>query len=196
MLKFLGAAVVLACTMFPVATADEASQAEMTQIGPMVGDTVPEFTLLGTDRAPLTLAGISGDKGAVLVFSRSLDWCPFCKTQAVDLKTAAAPLAEAGWALNLVTYDDAEILAAFADDRDLTYRLLSDPESAAIDALSLRNTDMRAGSKFDGVPHPGILFLSPDGTVRAFLREEGYRDRPPVERVLETARLLNVSFPD
>ena len=60
-----------------------------------------------------------------------------------------------------------------------------------IDAFHLRNTDMPAGSRYDGIPHPAIVFISPEGEVKAMLREEGYRDRPPVPLVLETATDLN-----
>jgi peroxiredoxin len=161
------------------------------QIGPTVGDQVADFAAIKANGEAVTLADISAASGSVLVFSRSLDWCPFCKVQATDLIAAAAPLAELGWSLNVITYDPPETLTAFADKNDTSYTLLSDTGSAMINALGLRNHDMPKGSKYDGVPHPAILFLSPSGEVLAMLREEGYKNRPPVETVLSTAKALN-----
>lgn len=173
------------------AMADQAPMADedqmMMHIGPSVGDTFADFTALSTTGDAQTLANLSGEAGAVIVFSRSLDWCPFCKRQAIDLKDAAAPLAELGWDLNLITYDDPDTLAEYAGDNDIPYTLLSDKDSAMINAFHLRNTEVPAGSRYDGIPHPAIIFLSPEGEVLAMLREEGYQNRPPVDVVLETA---------
>lgn len=173
------------------AMADQAPMADedqmMMHIGPSVGDTFADFTALSTAGEAQTLANLSGEAGAVIVFSRSLDWCPFCKRQAIDLKDAAAPLAELGWDLNLITYDDPETLAGYAADHEIPYTLLSDKDSAMINAFHLRNTEVPAGSRYDGIPHPAIIFLSPEGEVLAMLREEGYQNRPPVDVVLETA---------
>lgn len=171
----------------PLAIAEDAAA-----IGPEVGSVAPTFSALdATTGAPLTLTGISGEHGAVVVFSRSLDWCPFCKKQSLDLKEAAAPLAEKGWTLNLVTYDAPEILAGYAEKEAIPYRLMSDTNSAMIDAFGLRNFDMAGKGRYDGIPHPAIIFIGTDGVVKAMLREEGYKDRPPVETVLETADELN-----
>ncbi|WOR14773.1 redoxin domain-containing protein [Hyphomonas sp. FCG-A18] len=168
------------------------AMAEDTQIGPTVGEAAPAFAAVAADGTAVDLAAISGSEGAILVFSRSLDWCPFCKTQATDLETAAADLTEAGWALNLITYDTPETLQAFGEAEGLSYTLLSDTDSAMIDAFGLRNAEVPAGSRFDGIPHPAIVYVSADGNVEAVLREEGYKDRPANEVVISTAQSLTV----
>lgn len=177
----------------PVVLADEprATHEHAVQIGPSVGDQITDFVAVKANGEAVTLADISAGKGAILVFSRSLDWCPFCQTQATDLISAAAPLEEMGWSLNVITYDPPETLTEFGEKNDIPYTLLSDTGSAMINALGLRNHDMPKGTKYDGVPHPAILFLSPEGEVLAMLREEGYKTRPPVETVLSTAKSLN-----
>lgn len=175
----------------PAVLADTEPAQDAATIGPVVGTEAPVFSAVASDGTSVDLAAISGSSGAVLVLSRSLDWCPYCKKQAIELKEAAAPLSEAGWELNLLTYDSPGILADFSAEEELNYTLLSDEGSVMIDALGLRNPDMPKGTRFDGVPHPAILFISNDGIVRAFMREEGYKDRPPVESVTEAAALLN-----
>ncbi|MEM1152012.1 MAG: redoxin domain-containing protein, partial [Pseudomonadota bacterium] len=124
---------------------------------------------------------------------RSVDWCPFCKTQLVELEDIAASLAEAGWALEAVSYDSPEILTAFANDNGLSFTLRADEGSALITDYGLLNTDVREGSRSYGIPHPAVVFVSNEGTVAAVLREEGYRTRPSTESISETAEMLNAA---
>ncbi len=190
MIRKLILAISLACTA-PLGLAAADAEQSAAMIGPVVGTEAPDFSAVLPTGDAADFAAITGDKGAVLVFSRSLDWCPYCKKQALELKDAAAPLAEDGWALNLITYDPPQILADYAEDEALNYTLLSDTNSAMIDAFKLRNMGVTAGSRFDGIPHPAVVFVSNDGVVRAFMREEGYKDRPPAAMLVESAGLLN-----
>lgn len=160
-------------------------------IGPEVGSAAPDVSLVRPDGTEVSLDALTGTNGVAISFVRSLDWCPYCQKQAAELEAANAPLEAAGWPLVLVSYDDTETLAEFAAKKELTYTLASDPDSAAIMAFGLLNEDMPKGSKYWGVPHPAIVFIDADGTVAAVLREEGYKDRPPVEVVTQTALDLN-----
>ena len=155
------------------------------------GTMAPEFSAVTAAGETVDLAGISGENGAVVVFSRSLDWCPFCKKQALELETVTAELAEAGWTMNIITYDSPEILADFSSENELTYNFLSDTDSAMIDAFGLRNTEVTAGSRFDGIPHPAIVYIKADGEVAGVQKEEGYRDRPPTEGIPQLVGLIN-----
>lgn len=165
------------------ATADPAATVAAT-IGPPAGAPAPQIILQPVSGSPASLASLSGTSGTVIAFVRSADWCPFCKKQLADLDAIAAPLAAKGWTLIGVSYDDPEILAAFHAEKKLSYGLYSDPGSAAIKAFNLLNADMKPGTRFFGVPHPAIVFVSKDGTVTTVLREEGYRDRPAKEAIL------------
>ena len=49
----------------------------------------------------------------MLVFSRSMDWCPFCKTQAVELQGRLAELRSQGLGVAIITYDPPAVLADF-----------------------------------------------------------------------------------
>ena len=159
------------------------------------GTMAPTVAAVTAAGEQVDFAGITGENGAVLVFSRSLDWCPFCKAQALELETVKADLEAAGWTLNLITYDTPEILADFASESTLTYTFLSDTNSATIDAFGLRNTDVNAGSRFDGIPHPAIVYIKADGEVAGVQKEEGYRDRPPTEGIPQLVSLINQGAP-
>jgi len=166
-----------------------ATAAEEMRVGPVVGAPAPAVSVVGPAGA-VSFTDIAGEKGTVVAFFRSADWCPYCKKQLIDLEAAAAPLAEAGWTLAGVSYDSPEILAGFKADKGLSYELYSDTGSAAIDAFDLRNHEMQAGSRYDGIPHPAIVFIGADGEVKAVMREEGYKDRPAVDTVVAMAAAL------
>lgn len=179
----------------PIMTAEtETSDAEtVATIGPAIGSELPDFAAVRSDDAEVAFADISGENGAVLVFSRSLEWCPFCTKQAVELNSVATTMSEAGWPMSLITYDSVEILADYKASEDISYTLLSDTDSAMIDAFGLRNTEVTAGSRFDGIPHPAIVFIRADGTVVKMLREEGFRVRPETELLPAIAAELSGS---
>ena len=181
----------------PFALAEEAAPAEMTvSDGPVIGELAPTFSAVTSAGETVDLAAISGANGAVIVFSRSLDWCPYCKKQALELEDVADELAAAGWNLSLITYDSLDTLTAFGAEKNLTYTLLSDTDSAMIDAFNLRNTDVTPGSRFDGIPYPAIVFISADGIVRGVQKEDGYKTRPPTEGLPQLVALLNGEIPE
>ncbi len=167
----------------------EKAAAESARVGPVVGAPSPVVSVTGSEGA-VSFADIAGEKGTVVAFFRSADWCPFCQKQLIDLESAAAPLKEAGWTLAAVSYDSPDVLAAFKAGKGLSYELYSDSGSAAIDAFDLRNKEMAAGSRYDGIPHPAIVFIGADGIVKAVMREQGYKERPSAEAVLAMAGAL------
>ncbi|MEH6809424.1 MAG: redoxin domain-containing protein [Hyphomonas oceanitis] len=166
------------------------ARAETPQVGLPNGAEAPAVSLVDTAGETQTLETLAGPKGTVFAFVRSADWCPYCKKQLLDLEAAAAPLAAAGWTLVAVSYDPVETLAGYKADKGLTYELLSDEGSAAIKAFNLLNTEVKPGSRYEGIPHPAIVFVNADGHVVKTLREEGYKTRPAVDLVIETAEGL------
>ncbi len=188
-LKTLAAALALGLST-PLSLAEgETAEAAISHVGPVVGAKAPSLSgvkAVGTEAA----FAIGDSRGMVIAFTRSADWCPYCKKQLKDLNAATGPLAGMGWTLAALSYDDTETLKAFARDNAINYTLLSDAGSVAIRAFNLLNTDIGEDSRFFGIPHPAIVFVRNDGTVAAVLREEGYKTRPPVDAILETASLL------
>lgn len=162
---------------------------------PEIGTYAPEFAAVTRDEIAVDLSDISGEGGAVIVFSRSLDWCPYCKKQAIELKDIADTMQAEGWPLSLLTYDSPETLSAFGDQTAINYTLLSDQNSAMIDAFGLRNEDVTKGSRFDGIPHPAIVYISADGKIVGVQKEEGYKDRPPTAGIPQLVSLLNQDIP-
>src|SRR5258706_14421933 len=72
--------------------------ASADDVGPPIGAKVPDIgTPPDQTGMPRTLASLMGDKGLVLFFFRSADWCPYCQAQMMDLNTAVAALERRGY---------------------------------------------------------------------------------------------------
>lgn len=89
-----------------------------------------------------------------------------------------------------MTYDAADDLAAFGEEREIGYTLLSDKGSKYISALGIRNELYEEGHGAYGVALPGILFVDASGVVRLKRAHENYRTRPPFDELLEATRAL------
>ena len=173
------------------AVAGPPAAAEVPDLGPVIGAAVP-VAVAGVDHQGKArqFADLSGDNGMILMFSRSIEWCPYCQRQAIDANSRAADFAALGMPLVLLTYDPVEKLARFAGRQNIAYTLLSDPESKIIDGFGLRNTDFGPESIAHGVPHPAIFLIDAKGIIRAKLMEEGYKARPEIADVLAAAQSL------
>lgn len=87
-----------------------------------------------------------------------------------------------------MTYDDAELIKAFHNEKSLNYPLLRDVDGQHVDAWDIRNEAYGEGSFAYGIPHPGIVLLSPDGKIIAKFAEDGYRARADWSEVLDAVR--------
>ena len=92
-----------------------------------------------------------------------------------------------------MTYDSPMVLGKFTDKEDIIYPLLSDPESQVIRQLGLLNESMPKGTKYFGVPYPGIFLLDADLNIRGKFAEEDYRERPLISDLLTAARQMTDS---
>ena len=154
--------------------------------GPAVGSRAPDLGRLQDQTGKARrLADLAGKNGVVLVFYRSAGWCPFCQAQLMALNAGAAEFAARGYTLVGLAYDTPEVAKAFVDKRSITYTLLSDPKSVAIDRWGLRDPQYKEGSRAYGVPRPAIFVIDRKGVIRASLAEETYQKRPPVAAVLK-----------
>jgi len=157
---------------------------DVARLGPQVGDRVPDFQLPDAQGHAWTRDSLMGPKGVMVVFSRSLDWCPYCKTQATELQTRVGELKAQGLGLALITYDSPAILADFARRRGITFPLLSDTGSQTIKAYGILNTTVAPDTSNYGIPFPGTFLLDRSGKVTSRFFEEAYQDRNTVSTIL------------
>lgn len=157
---------------------------DVTRLGPQVGDTIADFRLPDQGGTMRTRDALMGPSGLMLVFSRSADWCPYCKTQLVELQSRLPELQKKGLGLAAMTYDSPAILADFSRRRGITFPLLSDSGSATIKAFGILNTTVDPASTNYGIPFPGTLIVNRAGVVTARFFEEAYQERNTVSSIL------------
>lgn len=154
--------------------------------GPKVGSVAPDIGARPDQSGRVRrLSELSGSKGIVLMFFRSAGWCPFCQAQLIAMNDGAAEIERRGYKIVGLSYDGPTVTKAFSDRRALSYVLLSDPKSEAIDRWGLRDPQYPAGNRAYGVPRPIIFIIDRRGVIRASLAEETFQKRPPVSVVLK-----------
>jgi peroxiredoxin len=159
--------------------------ASAEDLGPPVGTVAPDIGMrLDQSGRPHRLTDLMGKNGLVLFFFRSADWCPYCQAQLIDINGGVADVEKRGYHVAGLSYDSPEILQAFTVKRHLTYTLLSDTKSEIIDLYKLRDPQYPPGSRAYGVPRPIIFILDAQGTIKAKLYEESFKNRPPVTEVI------------
>lgn len=160
----------LLVALAPVAPAGAAD----AELGPIVGAKIPhDLSSTDADGEARKFDSLVGPKGLVVFFVRSVDWCPYCKAQALSVDASRRDFAARGLGVAFISYDPVDKLAAFSQSRDLGLTLLSDPESKVIDAFGLRNERHKEG-RFAGIPHPAAFVIRPDRTIAAKLYEKDY----------------------
>ncbi len=181
---------------------------DVSKLGPQVGQTVPDFSLADQNGKVFTRASIMGPKGALLLFYRSADWCPYCKTQLIDLQGRLGEFRAKGLGVAAISYDPVPILSEFATRKQITFPLLSDAGSATIKAFGILNpmpemafgpdkddptvveelrkyvSGGRANPSWAGIAFPGSFILDRQGKVVSRFFEDYYVERATFSNIL------------
>jgi peroxiredoxin len=165
--------------------------AQTHNFGPAIGATLPPISAPDQAGTVRTLSSLAGENGAVLVVTRAADWCPFCQAQLISLEGIRAQIEQHGWKLVSISTDTPAELAQFQRRREIGYTMLSDEQAQIVRQLDLLDPTQPANSRHNGLPVPTILFVSPQGEVRAKLGDANYRVRPTTEVVLSTLNVLH-----
>lgn len=155
-----------------------------------VGSALPAISAQDQTGTLRSLQEISGEKGLVLVLSRSFDWCPYCIAQLQRLVEAAPEFQAMGINVASMTYDPVATLAAAAEEHGVEFPLLFDENVKHVNAMGLRNTQYEPGQRAYGIPYPGIFLIDAQGVIRAKFAEEDYKLRPEFSLVMEEAKKL------
>jgi peroxiredoxin len=170
---------------------------DFSAIGPKEGEVFPDVVLPDQTGTVVDLHGVRATRRGLVVFHRSAEWWPFCKTQLVELQRVNGELVAEGVALFAISYDSVDILARFAKERGITYPLLSDAGSDVMRRLGLLNPRVQEDHAFYGIapnprhvdlPYPGFFVLDRQGLITTKRFHESYRVRDTGGSVL--GRLL------
>ncbi len=152
-----------------------------------VGDQIPTNLELKDKTDTLqSFDSLKGDKGLVLFFIRSADWCPYCQVQLLDLRKGEADgIINAGYNIAIISYDKPELLNKFATRYSFEFPMLSDEGSETIKTFGIWDQTKEPGTFAYGIPNPTIYVVSKDKKIQAILAEESYTRRPEIPEIIE-----------
>ena len=156
--------------------------------GPALGSQFPGLRASYQGREITLLDEFAGKSGTVFIASRSLDWCPYCMRQMIQLQDNAAAFAAAGIGLVAITYDEPGLQQAFIDKFGITIPVLSDSNALSFKTLGILNEDYQRGDSRYGIPHPGMIVVNPNGEVVGKLFLEAYSSRVDSRAALAFAK--------
>lgn len=145
--------------------------------GPALGSRFPGLRASYQGREVTLVEEFAGEKGTVFIASRSLDWCPYCMRQMIQLQEYSAGFTSAGIGLVAITYDSPQLQQAFIDKFGITIPVLSDINGLSFRTLGILNEDYRKGDRQYGIPYPGMIVINPAGEVVGKLFLEAYSSR-------------------
>lgn len=157
---------------------------QAADLGPPVGSKVPAFAAPDQHGTVQGLDSIKGPKGAMLVFYRSADWCPYCKGQLVELENSREHLRKQGLGIAAISYDSVAILDNFAKRKSIQFPLLADPESKVIRAFGILNDTIPRNSMAFGIPHPMTIIVDATGKVLSKHFEYNVHERYTAANIL------------
>ncbi|ATW04630.1 MULTISPECIES: peroxiredoxin family protein [Sphingomonadaceae] len=167
----------------PATVIEPVTAAESIDAGLAVGEQVPlDVRLLANDRET-NFSAILEDGPALVVFTRSVEWCPYCQTQLKSINAIVDDLKERGYTLYGLSYDSPAQQDRFSKNQMLQYEMLSDQSSAVIDGFGLRDPQYTEG-RAAGVPYASVYLIDKSGTVIAKTVSGDYKKRPSNEQIL------------
>ena len=145
--------------------------------GPALGSRFPGLRATYGGETITLIEEFAGSNGTVFVASRSLDWCPYCMRQMVQLQEYHSQFEAAGIGMVAITYDDPILQQQFIDKFEITIPVLSDIDGLSFKTLGILNEQYEQGQMQFGIPHPGMIVLDPEGVVVGKLFLEDYSSR-------------------
>jgi peroxiredoxin Q/BCP len=119
----------------------------MTRLEP--GDTAPAFTLLSDTGAKVSLKQFKGER--VILYAYPAAMTPGCTTQACDFRDRLDAFTAEGYVVLGISPDAPEKLGQFKEKEGLTFRLLSDPDKATLEAYGAYGEKKLYGKTVVGV---------------------------------------------
>ncbi|WP_418510972.1 peroxiredoxin-like family protein [Corallibacter sp.] len=140
----------------------------------LIGERVPQATLIDPDGNKLTLKSVIKEKPTVLVFYRG-GWCPYCNAQLSGLSESESKILELGYQIIAVSPDNYKNLKPTIQEDNVAYSLYSDPEAKLIQDIgigfetpSMAKMYIKKKTKMDAtdiLPVPTVMVLNTSGEI-------------------------------
>lgn len=121
-----------------------------------VGSQAPDFTLLNQGSNPISFENLPSGNQAILYFYPAAA-SPGCTKEAADFQESLEAFQLAGYSVVGISPDEPSKLARFAEDHDLSFELLSDPELTAHKSFGAFGEKTLYGRTYTGVLRSTIV---------------------------------------
>lgn len=159
------------------------TEADGIDAGLAIGDQVPLTASLQASDGKTSLGKLLENGPALLVFTRSVEWCPYCQTQLKSINAIVGDLKDRGYNLYGLSYDSPDQQDRFSKNQMLQYDMLSDQTSTVIDAFGLRDPQYTDGRAV-GVPYASVFVIDKSGKIVAKSVSGDYKKRPSNDQIL------------
>lgn len=126
------------------------------------GVTAPAFSLLNQASETVALSDYAGQRVIVYFYPKAST--PGCTTQACDFGDNLNRFSTEGYAVLGISPDSPEQLSTFAQDHDLKFPLLSDPDHATAEAWGAWGEKKNYGRTYQGLIRSSFV-VSPDARI-------------------------------
>lgn len=151
-----------------------------------IGDTAPEYSLLGQDGKTHTSNDLEGK--TTLIYFYPKDETPGCTQQACALRDNFEQLQVKGVDIIGVSKDDVKSHQKFAIKHELPFTILADPETTMIDAYGAWGERNMYGRKYMGTVRSAVL-VGPEMKILAvWPKIQPLKTVPEVEKWLTDNR--------
>jgi peroxiredoxin len=144
-----------------------------------IGDVAPDFTLISTEKTPVSLSDYKGKKVVVLFFPMA--FTGVCTTELCSLRDDIATYSSLNAEILAISVDSPFTLGKFKEDQNLPFPLLSDFNKTASTAYSSIYEEFVLGLK--GVSKRSAFVVNTDGTLAYAEVLESAGDLPNFDNV-------------
>ncbi|CAN1569396.1 Bcp Peroxiredoxin [Spirosomataceae bacterium] len=144
-----------------------------------IGDVAPDFTLISTEKTPVSLSDYKGKKVVVLFFPMA--FTGVCTTELCSLRDDIATYSSLNAEILAISVDSPFTLGKFKEDQNLPFPLLSDFNKTASIAYGTIYEEFVLGLK--GVSKRSAFVVNTDGTLAYAEVLESAGDLPNFDNV-------------
>jgi peroxiredoxin len=144
-----------------------------------IGDVAPDFTLISTEKTPVSLSDYKGKKVVVLFFPMA--FTGVCTTELCSLRDDIATYSSLNAEILAISVDSPFTLGKFKEDQNLPFPLLSDFNKTASTAYGTIYEEFVLGLK--GVSKRSAFVVNTDGTLAYTEVLESAGDLPNFDNV-------------
>ncbi|MCP9762401.1 redoxin domain-containing protein [Lacihabitans soyangensis] len=144
-----------------------------------IGDVAPDFTLISTEKTPVSLSDYKGKKVVVLFFPMA--FTGVCTTELCSLRDDIATYSSLNAEILAISVDSPFTLGKFKEDQKLPFPLLSDFNKTASTAYGAIYEEFVLGLK--GVSKRSAFVVNADGTLAYAEVLESAGDLPNFDNV-------------